>query len=206
MKKLVLFAAAVFYSCAGMADEQSAEQLKYKLARLNTFQASFQSQVIDGNKKAVGKPGEGTLVLKQPSLFRFETQAPSRTVLVGDGTTLWNYDVDMEQVNIYDARKEVSQTPFVLLTSTDKALWAQYEVKAQGEDFVITPKSADNPVKSLQLSFSGAGLSQMVVHNSDGQIGTFDFVTSQVNGPVDANDFKFTPPAGVEVDDQRKTK
>lgn len=206
MKKVVMFAAALFYSTTGFADEQSAEQLKYKLARLNTFQASFQSQVIDGNKKSVGRTGEGTLLLKQPSLFRFETQAPSRTVLVGDGTTLWNYDLDMEQVNIYDARKEVSQTPFVLLTSTDKALWAQYDVTAKGEDFVITPKAADNPVKSLQLSFSGTGLSQMVVHNSDGQIGTFDFITSQVNGPVDANEFKFTPPAGVEVDDQRNPK
>lgn len=202
MKKM-LFLVSLLFSAAVVADEQSAEQLKYKLARLNTFQASFQSHVVDANKKSVGKNGEGYLTLKQPSLFRFETQAPSRAVLIGDGQSLWNYDIDMEQVNIYDARKEVAQTPFVLLTSTDKTLWAQYEVTMQGETFVIHSKKSDNPVKSLTLSFSGTGLSQMVVHNSDGQVGTFDFVTSQVNGPVDPNDFKFSPPAGVEVEDLR---
>lgn len=202
MKKMLLLASLLF-SAISVADEQSVDQLKYKLARLNTFQASFQSHVVDANKKAVGKTGEGYLTLKQPSLFRFETQAPSRAVLIGDGTSLWNYDIDMEQVNIYDARKEVAQTPFVLLTSTDKALWAQYDVTMQGETFVIVSKKADNPVKSLTLSFSGTGLSQMVVHNSDGQVGTFDFVTSQVNRPVDASEFKFTPPAGVEVEDLR---
>lgn len=205
MKKLVILTALLFAG-ATYADEKSAEQLKYKLARLNTFQASFQSNVIDSNKKAVGKTGEGHLTLKQPALFRFETQAPSRAILIGDGATLWNYDVDMEQVTIYDAKKEVAQTPFVLLTSTDSSLWAQYDVVAKADTFVISSKSADNPVKSLTLSFSGTGLSQMVVHNADGQVGTFDFITSQVNGPVDNAEFKLNAPTDVEVQDQRTHK
>ena len=203
MKKIVVGFGLLMLSAVAQAAQTQAEQLKYKLAGLNSFQASFQQQVVDAQNKVVQADGEGVLTLQQPANFRFEVLTPSPNLLVGDGKTLWHYDQELEQVNIYNANKEVGLTPFALLTSTDAALWAQYDVTGERDNFVITPKDKNNAVQALTLVFSGIGLAKMEVKNSEGQISQFEFITSQNNVSIDPTLFKFTPPANVEVDDQR---
>ena len=122
---------------------------------------------------------------------------------IGDGKTLWHYNELLEQVSLYDAKKEVNRTPFVLLTSNDASLWQQYEVTGAGQQFVITPKSADNPVRQLTLTFSGVGLSHMAVLDNNGQRSDFEFLAIQNNVNIENSLFKFEAPAGVEVDDLR---
>lgn len=203
MKKLFISLGLSLLAGMAQAAQTQAEQLKYKLAGLNTFQASFVQQVVDAQNKVVQADGEGVLTLQQPANFRFEVTAPAPNLLVGDGKSLWHYDEALEQVNIYNANKEVGLTPFALLTSTDAKLWAQYDVSGQGEHFIITPKDKNNAVQALVLTFSGVGLAKMEVKNSEGQTSKFEFITSQNNVEVDATLFKFVPPAHVEVDDQR---
>jgi outer membrane lipoprotein carrier protein len=203
MKKIVVGFGLLMLSAVAQAAQTQAEQLKYKLAGLNSFQASFQQQVVDAQNKVVQADGEGVLTLQQPANFRFEVLTPSPNLLVGDGKTLWHYDQELEQVNIYNANKEVGLTPFALLTSTDAALWAQYDVTGERDNFVITPKDKNNAVQALTLVFSGIGLAKMEVKNSEGQTSQFEFITSQNNVAIDPTLFKFTPPANVEVDDQR---
>lgn len=184
------------------AAETAAEQLKYKLARLNSYQASFQQTVTDAAKKQV-QSGEGYLSLKQPALFRFETISPTPNLLIGDGRTLWHYDETLEELKVYDAAKEVDKTPFVLLTSSDAKLWALYNVTGQGETFVITPKDKNNPVQQLTLQFSGVDLAKMAVASQDGQVSSFEFIAMQSNVPIDAAQFKFAAPKGVDIVDLR---
>ncbi len=190
--------------CSGVvqAAETAAEQLKYKLARLNSYQASFQQKVTDATQKQV-QQGEGYLALKQPALFRFETISPSPNLLIGDGRTLWHYDETLEELKVYDAAKEVDKTPFVLLTSSDAKLWALYNVSGQGETFEITPKDQNNPVQKLTLQFSGVGLAKMAVASQDGQISSFEFIAMQSNVPIDSSQFKFSAPKGVDIVDLR---
>jgi len=192
----------VFVSGLANAAETAAEQLKYKLARLNSYQASFQQTVTDASKKAV-QQGEGYLSLKQPALFRFETISPNPNLLIGDGRTLWHYDEVLEELKVYDASKEVDKTPFVLLTSSDARLWALYNVTGAGETFTITPKDKNNPVQQLTLQFSGVGLAKMAVASQDGQLSSFEFIAMQSNVTIDNSQFKFTPPTGVDIVDLR---
>lgn len=185
-------------SVAGAA-ETAADQLKYKLARLNSYQASFQQTVTDATKKQV-QTGEGSLSLKQPALFRFETLSPNPNLLIGDGKTLWHYDPVLEEVKIYDASKEVDKTPFVLLTSSDAKLWALYTVTGKGEEFVIVPKDKNSPVQRLTLQFSGVDLAKMAVASQDGQTSSFEFIAMQSNVNIDTSQFVFSAPAGVQID------
>ncbi|RVT47335.1 outer membrane lipoprotein carrier protein LolA [Rheinheimera sediminis] len=187
---------------AFMAVADQAEALQKKLARLTSFQASFDQTVVDASNKLI-QQGEGMLSLKQPSLFRFETQTPEPNLFVGDGKTLWFYAEVLDQVSIFDAKEQVQKTPFVLLTSHDPKLWAQYNVTGADELFDITPKDPGNAVKKLSLKFSGLALSQMVVMDSNGQNSTFDFNLVQYNTPLASELFQFAIPASAEVDDQR---
>ncbi len=132
-----------------MAVADQAEALQKKLARLSSFQASFDQTVVDASNKLI-QQGEGMLSLKQPSLFRFETQTPEPNLFIGDGKTLWFYAELLDQVSIYDAKEQVQKTPFVLLTSHDPKLWAQYSVTGADEQFDITPKDPGNAVKKTE--------------------------------------------------------
>jgi outer membrane lipoprotein carrier protein len=192
----------VLFSPAVLAVESAAEQLKGKIARLASYQASFVQQVTDSNAKTV-QEGEGYLTLKQPAKFRFETLTPTAHLLIGDGKSLWHYDKELEEVKIYDAAKAVNETPFVLLTSSDNKLWAQYDVTANGERFVIKPKQANNSVQQLELSFSGTDLASMQVVTQDGQRSRYEFIAMQSNVAVEDSQFRFMKPAGVEEEDLR---
>ncbi len=81
MKKLlfvlgtVLLSNTVLFSQSACAATQ-ADELKNKLARLYSYQASFQQTVVDAKNQPVQEQGEGVLTLKQPSQFRFETLSP----------------------------------------------------------------------------------------------------------------------------------
>ncbi|MBU1309645.1 MAG: outer membrane lipoprotein chaperone LolA [Gammaproteobacteria bacterium] len=187
-----------------LAQAQQAEQiLQRKLATIKTFSASFEQQVYDAEQQVL-QQGKGQLILKQPALFRFETTEPEPNLFIGDGKTLWFYNEVLEQLTLYDAAAEVNRTPFVLLTSTDPALWAQYQVSRQAEQYVISAKDADSAVKQLILSFSGDALASMQVVDINGQRSEFSFTTVQLNIELEPGLFQFEPPAGTDIDDQRQ--
>jgi outer membrane lipoprotein carrier protein len=113
-KAVALLLSVMVPAFVAVADQ--ANDLQKKLARLTSFQASFDQTVVDASNKLI-QQGEGMLSLKQPSLFRFETQTPEPNLFVGDGKTLWFYAELLDQVSIFDAKEQVQKTPFVLLTS-----------------------------------------------------------------------------------------
>lgn len=196
--------AVVLMSVSASALAQSAEeQLQRKLATIKTFSASFEQQVTDAQNKLL-QQGKGQLMIKQPARFRFETTEPEPNLFIGDGATLWFYNEPLEQLTIYDAQNEVNRTPFVLLTSTKAELWQQYDVTRQGEQFVISSKAADSPVKQLTLSFSGSALSKMQVLDMNQQLSEFNFTLVQLNITLDDSLFRFEPPEHTDIDDQRQ--
>ncbi|NRQ43032.1 outer membrane lipoprotein chaperone LolA [Rheinheimera sp. YQF-2] len=196
--------AVVLCCVSATALAQNAEQtLQRKLATIKSFSAGFEQQVFDEQQQLL-QQGKGELMLKQPALFRFETTEPEPNLFIGDGSSLWFYNEPLEQLTIYDAANEVNRTPFVLLTSTKAELWAQYDVEQQGEQFVIRSKAADSPVVQLTLSFSGAALSKMQVLDMNRQTSEFNFTLVQLNIALDDELFRFEPPAGTDIDDQRQ--
>ncbi|MDX5407235.1 outer membrane lipoprotein chaperone LolA [Rheinheimera fenheensis] len=183
---------------------QTAEStLQRKLATIKSFAASFEQRVVDHDGQLL-QQGKGELLIKQPARFRFETTEPEANLFIGDGQSLWFYNEALEQLTIYDAATEVNRTPFVLLTSTKPELWAQYDVTQQAEQFVITAKQADSPVKQLTLRFSGDALSAMQVLDMNQQQSEFNFTLMQLNVTLDDSLFQFVPPEHTDIDDQRQ--
>lgn len=193
---------SVFFPLALQA-QPAAELLQQKLASVKTFSAGFQQQVWDAQQQLI-QQGEGKLILKQPSLFYFETVEPEPNLFISNGKTLWHYNELLEQVSIYDAADQVSSTPFALLTSVEPALWQQYEITQQQNRFIITSKDTNNPVQQLSLLFADEILSGMQVTDINLQQTEFEFQTIQLNTPVADEIFHFDIPADTDVDDQRQ--
>ncbi|KKO46739.1 cell envelope biogenesis protein LolA [Arsukibacterium ikkense] len=178
-------------------------QLLAELARIDSFSARYQQQVFDEQQQLL-QQGEGKLLLKKVARFRFEGIEPEPVLLVSDGENLWFYNELLEQVSIYDAKAQVGQTAFALLTTTDPALWQQYQVIAQQEVFIIHPLDSNNPVQQLVLAFNKNGLSEMTVIDINQQQSVFRFTGASLNPEIDDQQFVFRIPDGVDIDDQRQ--
>ena len=88
-----------------------------------------------------------------------------------------------------------------ILVSDD---WQQYNIKQNGDDFVLTPKASNGNLKQFTINVGRDGtIHQFSAVEQDDQRSSYQ-LKSQQNGAVDAAKFTFTPPQGVTVDDQRK--
>ncbi|KPZ59595.1 Outer-membrane lipoprotein carrier protein precursor [Pseudoalteromonas sp. P1-13-1a] len=204
MKKLnsLLLVLGSLVATPSFADDSQA--LQDKLATLKSFKAQFSQNVTDSQGQAVMQ-GEGTIALKQPMMIRWQQTNPDDTLFVSNGDKTYYFDSFAEQVTIMDTHSLIDSTPFVLLTSKDAAQWEKYSVQATDSGFSVTPnKGVESQVEQLDITFAGneQGLAKLVVTDNSGQLSSFSFSDAQVNTALDTSTFEFTPPEGVEIDDQ----
>lgn len=204
MKKLnsLLLVLGSLIATPSFADDSQA--LQDKLATLKSFKAQFSQNVTDPQGQAVMQ-GEGTIALKQPMMIRWQQTKPDDTLFVSNGDKTYYFDSFAEQVTIMDTHSLIDSTPFVLLTSKDPAQWEKYSVQATESGFSVTPnKGVESQVEQLDITFAGneQGLAKLVVTDNSGQLSSFSFNNAQVNTSLDTSTFEFTPPEGVEIDDQ----
>lgn len=204
MKKLnsLLLVLGSLIATPSFADDSQA--LQDKLATLKSFKAQFSQNVTDPQGQAVMQ-GEGTIALKQPMMIRWQQTNPDDTLFVSNGDKTYYFDSFAEQVTIMDTHSLIDSTPFVLLTSKDPAQWEKYSVQATDSGFSVTPnKGVESQVEQLEITFASneQGLAKLVVTDNSGQLSSFSFNNTQVNTALDTSTFEFTPPEGVEIDDQ----
>lgn len=177
--------------------------LQQRLAKLNTLSASFQQVVKDPNGRIV-EQGRGTFQLKRPNLFRLNSQTPQENIIVSDGKTLWFYDPFVEQVTANWLIDVVHNTPFTLLTSNNKEIWQQYQVKQKENTFSLIPKENQSRIKQFNLQITASGnLISFSTVEQDGQTNTY-LLHNQSDQALPNSVFQFKVPQGVEFDDQRK--
>lgn len=177
-------------------------QFKQWLAGISSFAAQFDQRVLDSDGNLI-QTGSGTLMMQQPNRLRWQSVEPSEVLLVADGTTTWYHDVFAEQVTILDFAQTVERTPFILLSSQDDALWQQYSVTPVAAGYQIKAKSADSQVPELLVRVEHQQLIGIELTDASGQRSEFSFRQPLVNGKIAPEQFQFTVPADVQVDDQR---
>jgi outer membrane lipoprotein carrier protein len=203
MKKLLIACCLLsgFASTSVLAD--AAQDLQGRLAKVNSFHASFSQSVTSSDGSTV-QQGEGELWVKRPNLFNWHMTSPDESVLVSDGETLWFYNPFVEQVTATWLKNATGNTPFMLITRNDANDWKQYNVKQKGDDFELTPKASSGNLKQFAITVTNSGtIKSFAAVEQDGQRSAYQ-LKSQQSSSVDAAKFKFTPPKGVTLDDQRK--
>jgi outer membrane lipoprotein carrier protein len=203
MKKLVLACGLLSALTSGAALADASSELQQRLDKVSSFHASFSQKVTDSSGSNV-QEGEGELWVKRPNLFNWHMTAPDESVIISDGKTLWFYNPFVEQVSATWLNSATSNTPFMLIARNQRSDWKQYNVKQQGDNFELTPKTDAGNLKQFMINVSGNGtINQFSAIEQDGQRSSY-VLKSQSNGPVSADKFTFTPPKGVTVDDQRQ--
>ncbi len=197
MKKLLLI--TLFAVVTGSVQ---AKTLKQYLGHVNSLTAKFEQFVFNETTQEP-ELSEGRIAVLSPNRFRLEYNKPYKQIYVADGERLWSYDEDLEQVTVKKQKGLLSNSPAIVLGNPAK-LDQVYVIKSQGvkhniDWFYLTPKSADSQFDHIRLGFTGNNLFVMELYDSFGQRTQLKFSQLQYNPKVTPADFKFTPPADVDV-------
>lgn len=202
MKSVLLLLAFV----AGAAHADAVDALREFTRDVKSGRTTF-TQVVTSALPAASakkKTSSGTFEFARPNRFRFAYAKPYEQVIVGDGESVWLYDVDLQQVTVRAMDQALGATPAALLagTNVEKDFELKAQPSAQGLDWVqATPRENSEAAgfQSLRVGFKGKALSAIELVDNFGQRSLLTFGEVATNTAPAADTFRFTPPKGVEV-------
>jgi outer membrane lipoprotein carrier protein len=167
-----------------------------------TFSCDFEQSLIDPDGRLL-ESTSGTLQIQRPGRFRWVYKEPYEQWLVADGTNIWSYDVDLEQVTVKPQADALANTPALLLGGSGEAM-DQFEHDGSFVDGGLTwvrllPVDTDSGFRRVELGFDDGRLSRMVFLDNLEQTTVVVLNNVVVNAPIDAARFEFAVPDGVDV-------
>jgi outer membrane lipoprotein carrier protein len=198
------------------------------LDNLRTLRAGFLQTLADPHGREIDR-ATGTLIVSRPGKFSWDihplaasgseaagkaataggsadaggTPRGSGQLMVCDGTNLWFFDRDLEQVTVKPVDAALSATPAMLLSGAvdvRKSFNISEAGQRQGLDWVLVePSGAQADFRRALFGFSHGELKRMILEDKLDQTATVIFDKIERNGPVSAAEVSFTPPAGADV-------
>lgn len=172
------------------------------LQGLQSLQAQFKQILTDRNGLSV-EEASGTLAIRRPDRFRWDYREPNEQVIVADGSRIWLYDADLEQVTVRKLDATLSATPAMLL-SGQGALQDNFTVTQTAQEAGVfwvrmQPKRDDTDFKWVRLGFDGNTLKFMQLADKLGQTTHLEFSQLERNPALDPSRFSFSVPPGADV-------
>ena len=177
--------------------------------RLNQFMSGtltatgeFEQRIYNRERKLT-QESRGSLAFSRPGKFRWTYSKPYSQLIVGDGTRVWVYDEDLNQVTVRRLDQALGATPAALLAGSNDALKA-FVLKDEGtkdglEWVEAVPREKESTFERIRIGFGPSGLERMELTDAFGQTTLLRFTGLQRNPRVDPALFRFTPPKGADV-------
>lgn len=185
-----------------VAAASATEALKNFLGQTQTLRARFAQMVLDKNLKPL-QQAQGVMQFSRPGKFRWDYQKPYEQVIVGDGSRLWIYDKDLNQVTVRKLDRALGATPAALLAGGNE-LERDFNLKNLGPEkgldwLEAVPKNRDTVFERIRMGFGKTGLEAMELRDQFGQVTVITFADVERNPKLPAEVFRFTPPKGADV-------
>lgn len=178
------------------------ERLKSFLNNTHSASARFAQKVLDRDMKLL-QQASGTMQFSRPGKFRWVYHKPYEQVIVSDGTRLWIYDKDLNQVTARALDRALGSSPAALLAGKD-VIEENYTLNdignQEGLEWVeAVPKRQDTAFERVRIGFGKAGLEAMELRDQFGQVTVIRFADVERNPNLPSGTFEFKPPPGADV-------
>ena len=175
-------------------------------SQTRTATGRFEQQVFDRSGKAIEK-ASGTFTFARPGKFRWVYEKPHKQLLVADGQKLYIHDPDLNQVTVKSMKGAISSTPAALLAGRED-ITALFTLRDAGTGDGLswveaTPKAQDTGFDRVRLGLQGKSLAAMELFDQLGGHTMLRFSDFKANAPASPETFKFTPPKGADVIDEK---
>ncbi len=181
--------------------KSAAEGLTEILQEMLSLKGGFVQQTysVEGEKL---QAYSGNFKLKRPGFFYWHVQAPGQQFLVSDGTQVWDYDVDLEQL-IHNKIEggDVYDSPMQIISGGIGAINAHYRVEsaASPDHYVLRPLEVGGGFTQLKLGFENRILARMEMTDAFGQRTEVILSDTELNPVLAASTFQIQAPEGVDI-------
>jgi outer membrane lipoprotein carrier protein len=189
---------------ASQARADAVDTLREFVRDVKSGKSAF-TQTVTANDGARKKVSSGQFEFLRPGRFRFAYTKPFEQLIVADGVKVWIYDADLNQASSRKLAKALGATPAALLagSSLDADFVLTPQPAKDGLEWALaTPKAKDGAFQSMRVGFKGRELSAVEIVDSFGQRSFLQFTGFEPNVALDAERFRYTPPAGADVIEQ----
>lgn len=184
------------------AQASGVDRFQAYLRNTQTARADFEQQVYDRERKLVQR-STGNFAFLRPGRFRWSYAQPYAQLIVGDGTRVWVYDEDLNQVTVRAMARALGSTPAALLAGAadvERAFELSDAGSSDGLDWLeARPREREAGFERIRLGMGPAGVQAMELSDHFGQTTVLRFSNVVRNPPLEASAFRFVPPKGADV-------
>ncbi|RDX35641.1 outer membrane lipoprotein carrier protein LolA [Kangiella sp. HD9-110m-PIT-SAG07] len=187
----------------------AAHKLQEKLENISSYKATF-SQDIRDEFNTVLDSSSGYFELQRPKQFRWVVEDPYEQEIIADGESLWQFDSDIEQINVSELDASLETTPAAIFTKDQVDTVDNYnvaEIATSSENtllFQLSSKAEDALFERLLMEFNGDNLIALQVSDNLGQTTSIEFSDISLSPDFEEGHFSFEPPEGIDVIDNRE--
>jgi outer membrane lipoprotein carrier protein len=187
---------------ATVDDATGLAALEAFLADVRSLTAEFEQEIWTADHRLL-QTETGTLALERPNRFRWTYREPTELTVVADGTKLWIYDVELEQVTVAPFDDTLATSPAMLL-SGDRSVREGFTVaqsyEQEGLDWIkLTPKAGGADFTSVLIGFDGTAPKRLDLVDGLNQVTRITLDKLVVNPELDDATFELEVPDGVDV-------
>jgi len=177
------------------------------LSGINTLKAEFKQTIYSSSKEAIDY-SEGLIWLKKPEQILWEFQRPNIKKIIVDGESVSIYDANLNQLLIVPYTDQYQSSLASILINNDN-LEVFYEIQTKINDdgfYLITlfQKKDDSLFTKIEISISEMLIQTIKLLDSSGQSISIVLENTEMNISLSDASFKFIPPKGVDIIDQRR--
>ena len=198
---------ALLFALTGMkitleASAATIERLRDFIRETQTARAQFTQDVVDKSGR-VTQSANGEFLLARPGRFRWTVEKPYKQLLVGDGSRVWVFDEDLNQVIVRKMSDALGGTPAALLSGNqdvERAFTWKDMPAADGLEWLsATPMAKESTFSEIRIGFDAKGLARLELLDAFGQKSIVKFTNLERNPKLPPDRFTFTPPKGADV-------
>jgi outer membrane lipoprotein carrier protein len=194
--------AAVLSLICSVAAAAGADTLRDYLRDTSSAKAQFTQIVYDRNMRKLQET-RGTMHFARPGKIRWAYEKPYEQLIVGDGSKLWVYDKDLNQVTVKAIGQAIGGSPAALLAGSND-IDKDFRISAAGakdglEWIEAVPKSGESTFEKVRMGFGKSGLEAMDLYDGFGQLTLVRFQGIERNPKLSTELFQFSPPPGADV-------
>lgn len=202
LRVLAVALLVVLCSLPQAATAAALEQLREFVSSTRSARGEFTQQQVLGSGRS-GQSSSGTFAFSRPGKFRWEVSRPYEQLVVTDGERVHFFDKDLRQVTVRKVTEAISATPAAILFGSND-LEANFVVTDGGtvdglEWLEAVPRNKESGFDRIRIGFKGGLPAAMDVRDAFGQVNRFTFKSIERNPTLDATQFRFTAPKGVDI-------
>ena len=198
--RYLLILALLFTSGAFAAEAE--QRLNAALKNMDNLSADFRQTLRDEDKNIV-QQSRGTLALQRPGKFAWNYLEPFEQRIVADGSELWIYDVELEQVTVKPMDAGLANAPIMILMKQSDVS-EQFDVSEVGQRkflywIELKPRDPGLEYTDIYIGLEDGQVKAMELQDRFGQSTQIVFDNLRLGVVHNPATFKFKPPPGVDV-------